>query len=52
MIRASTGRPLPPLRPVPDFVALAAAFLYGVFWITRRREEVRALQAPVEGGRR
>ena len=40
------------LSKVPDFVALAAAFLYGVFWITRRREEVRALQAPVEGGRR
>jgi formate dehydrogenase iron-sulfur subunit len=30
------------LSKVPDFVAVAGAFLYGVFWITRRREEVAA----------
>ena len=39
------------LSKVPDFVALAGAFLYGVFWITRRREAVQA-QADAEGGRR
>ena len=48
-------QPLPPLTwqvlsKVPDFVALAGAFLYGVFWITRRREAVQA-QADAEGGR-
>lgn len=38
------------LSKVPDFVALAGAFLYGVFWITRRREAVQA-RAETEGGR-
>ena len=28
------------LSKVPDFVLLAGAFLYGVHWITKRREEV------------
>ncbi len=36
------------LSKVPDVVMLAAAFLYGVFWITRRREYVRLLEGPVE----
>ena len=40
------------LSKVPDFVALAGAMLYGVFWITRRREEVRAVRARAEGDRR
>lgn len=39
------------LSKVPDFVTLAGAFLYGVFWITRRREAVQAHSAEVEGGR-
>ena len=39
-------RPLPGytwqvLSKVPDFVAVAAGLLYGVYWITGRREEVR-----------
>jgi formate dehydrogenase iron-sulfur subunit len=29
------------LSKVPDFVAVAGAFLYGLHWITRRRDEVR-----------
>jgi formate dehydrogenase iron-sulfur subunit len=40
------------LSKVPDFVALAAAMLYGVFWITRRREEVAAARVAAHGGRR
>ncbi len=34
------------LSHLPDFVGIAAVFLYGVHWITRRREYVR----QVEGG--
>ena len=34
------------LSNIPDFVVVAAVFLYGVHWITKRREYVRA----VEGG--
>jgi formate dehydrogenase iron-sulfur subunit len=33
------------LSKVPDFVAVAAAFLYGLHWITRRREEVALAEA-------
>jgi formate dehydrogenase iron-sulfur subunit len=33
------------LSKVPDFVALAGAFLYGISWITRRREDVAAREA-------
>jgi hypothetical protein len=40
------------LSKVPDFVSLAGALLYGVFWITRRREEVAAQRAPAQGARR
>ena len=40
------------LSKVPDFVALAGAFLYGVFWITRRRDEVAAERVTAEGERR
>jgi formate dehydrogenase iron-sulfur subunit len=32
------------LSRLPDVVVLAAAFLYGVHWITKRRELVRALE--------
>jgi formate dehydrogenase iron-sulfur subunit len=32
------------LSKVPDFVLVAGTFLYGVHWITHRREEVRAEQ--------
>jgi hypothetical protein len=28
------------LSKVPDFVAVAGALLYGIHWITERREEV------------
>jgi formate dehydrogenase iron-sulfur subunit len=34
------------LSRVPDFVVLAAAFLYGVHWITKRREYVRMVEGP------
>ncbi len=44
-----------PVRAGPDeadgssrlFVALAGAFLYGLHWITRRRDEVQAALAEV-----
>ena len=39
------------LSKVPDFVALAGGFLYGIFWITRRREAVLAQRAEAEGDR-
>jgi formate dehydrogenase iron-sulfur subunit len=39
------------LSKVPDFVALAGGFLYGIFWITRRREAVQAQRAEAEGDR-
>ncbi len=32
------------LSKVPDFVGVAAAFLFGVRWITNRRDEVRAAE--------
>lgn len=32
------------LSKVPDFVALAGVFLYGLFWITKRRDEVQAVE--------
>jgi formate dehydrogenase iron-sulfur subunit len=32
------------LSKVPDFVALAGGLLYGLFWITKRREEVAAFE--------
>ncbi|HET7292695.1 MAG TPA: 4Fe-4S dicluster domain-containing protein [Vicinamibacteria bacterium] len=40
------------LSKVPDFVALAGAFLYGVFWITRRREAVEEARRTEGGGPR
>jgi len=40
------------LSKVPDFVALAGAFLYGIFWITRRRDEVEAERVAAQGARR
>ena len=33
------------LSKIPDFALLAGAFLYGIHWITNRREYVRALAA-------
>jgi formate dehydrogenase iron-sulfur subunit len=38
------------LSKLPDFVLVAAAFLYGVHWITKRREFVRQVEGdgPVE----
>jgi len=36
------------LSKIPDFVLLAGVFLYGVHWITQRREEVASL-VPEEG---
>jgi len=39
------------LSRLPDVVSVAAVFLFGIHWITRRREEVRRLEAgdgPVE----
>ena len=29
------------LSKIPDFVVLAGAFLFGVHWITQRRDEVQ-----------
>jgi formate dehydrogenase iron-sulfur subunit len=40
------------LSKVPDFVTLAGAFLYGMYWITRRRQDVAAEEGPVHGARR
>ena len=33
------------LSKVPDFAILAGVFLYGIFWITKRRDEVQRLAA-------
>ncbi len=33
------------LSKIPDFVLLAGAFLYGIHWITDRREYVRTVAA-------
>jgi len=42
------------LSKVPDFVTIAAGLLFGVHWITKRRDEVqaaaRAADHPSEGG--
>jgi formate dehydrogenase iron-sulfur subunit len=40
------------LSKVPDVVLIAAAFLYGVHWITKRREYVRRVEPPdaADGG--
>ncbi len=35
------------LSKVPDFVMLAGVFLFGIHWITHRREEVRQIPAGV-----
>lgn len=48
-------RPLPlltwdVLSKVPDFVAVAGVLLYGLHWITGRREAVAAAAAKEEGG--
>lgn len=34
------------LSNIPDFVVVAAVFLYGVHWITKRREYVRQVEGP------
>jgi formate dehydrogenase iron-sulfur subunit len=39
------------LSRLPDVVSVAAVFLFGIHWITKRREEVRRLEGgdgPVE----
>ena len=51
-----TGMPQQPLplltwqilSKIPDFVLLAGVFLFGIHWITQRREEVASL-VPEEG---
>ncbi len=37
------------LSELPDFVGLAAVFLYGIHWITRRREEVQRAEGDAGG---
>ena len=37
------------LSKVPDFVLLAGAFLFGLHWITHRRDEVRRAEAEEDG---
>ena len=39
------------LSNIPDFVAVWATFLYGVHWITARREDVAGGQGNGKGGR-
>jgi len=34
------------LSELPDVVLLGAAFLYGVHWITKRRDYVRTVEGP------
>jgi hypothetical protein len=36
------------LSNIPDFIAVWGVFLYGVHWITGRREEVKAGPPPHE----
>ncbi len=38
------------LSRIPDFVPLGGLFLGGVYWITHRREEVAAAEAPDKSG--
>jgi formate dehydrogenase iron-sulfur subunit len=38
------------LSKVPDFVMLAGVFLFGIHWITHRREEVRRIPAASRPG--
>ncbi len=38
------------LDKIPDFVVVAGTFLYGLHWITRRRDEVSGAEAPVKPG--
>lgn len=37
------------LSKIPNFVVLAGAFLFGVHWITQRREEVKRETVPASG---
>ena len=37
------------LSHVPDIVTLGGAILYGIYWITRRREYVRRIEGPGNG---
>jgi formate dehydrogenase iron-sulfur subunit len=34
------------LSRVPDIVTMGGAFLYGIYWITKRREYVRRVEGP------
>ena len=40
------------LSRVPDIVTLGGALLYGIYWITKRREYVRQVEGGEEGGER
>jgi formate dehydrogenase iron-sulfur subunit len=40
------------LERVPDIVALGGALLYGVYWITKRREYVRQVEGEAGGKER
>jgi formate dehydrogenase iron-sulfur subunit len=37
------------LSHVPDIVTLGGALLYGIYWVTRRREYVRRIEGPHSG---
>ena len=37
------------LSRVPDIVTMGGAFLYGIYWITKRREYVRRVEGPQSG---
>ncbi len=37
------------LSRVPDIVTMGGAFLYGIYWITKRREYVRRVEGPKSG---
>ena len=39
------------LSRIPDFVVLFGAFLFGIHWITSRREQVAAHEAAADAGR-
>jgi formate dehydrogenase iron-sulfur subunit len=39
------------MSKIPSFVAVWGVFLFGLHWITRRRDEVRAFEAPSGAGK-
>jgi formate dehydrogenase iron-sulfur subunit len=38
------------LSHVPDIVTMGGALLYGIYWITKRREYVQRIEGPGDGG--